>query len=83
VAFARFPGTYLPGHFFYASTDLLIAIRVAHDPLEGAQRTRRLSLCHADAGGRGARCPHPGMALSLAGFLGETQRQRRIRVSPE
>jgi len=31
AAFARFPGTYLPGHFFYAGTDLLIAIGVAHD----------------------------------------------------
>ncbi len=31
AAFARFPGTYLPGHFFYAGTDLLIAIGIAHD----------------------------------------------------
>jgi hypothetical protein len=31
AAFARFPGIYLPGHFFYAGTDLLIAIGVAHD----------------------------------------------------
>jgi len=31
AAFARFPGTYLPGHFFYAGTDLLIAVGVAHD----------------------------------------------------
>ncbi len=31
AAFARFPGSYLPGHFFYAGTDLLIAIGVAHD----------------------------------------------------
>jgi hypothetical protein len=31
AAFARFPGSYLPGHFFYAGTDLLIAMAVAHD----------------------------------------------------
>jgi hypothetical protein len=31
AAFARFPGTYLPGHFFYAGTDLLIAMGIAHD----------------------------------------------------
>jgi hypothetical protein len=31
AAFARFPGTYLPGHFFYLGTDLLIAIGMAHD----------------------------------------------------
>ena len=31
AAFARFPGTYLPGHFFYAGTDLLIAIGIVHD----------------------------------------------------
>ncbi len=31
AAFARFPGTYLPGHLFYAGTDLLIAIGIAHD----------------------------------------------------
>jgi len=31
AAFARFPGSYLPGHFFYAGTDLLIAIGIAHD----------------------------------------------------
>jgi hypothetical protein len=31
AAFARFPGTYLPGHFFYAGTDLLIALGIAHD----------------------------------------------------
>ena len=31
AAFARFPGNYLPGHFFYVGTDLLIAIGVAHD----------------------------------------------------
>lgn len=31
AAFARFPGSYLPGHFFYAGTDLLIAIGVARD----------------------------------------------------
>jgi len=33
AAFARFPGTYLPNHFFYAGTDLLIAIGIAHDLL--------------------------------------------------
>jgi hypothetical protein len=31
AAFARFPGTYLPGHFFYLGTDLVIAIGIAHD----------------------------------------------------
>ena len=31
AAFARFPGTYLPGHFFYAGTDLLILAGIAHD----------------------------------------------------
>lgn len=31
AAFARFPGSYLPGHFFYAGTDLLIALGIAHD----------------------------------------------------
>jgi hypothetical protein len=31
AAFARFPGTYLPGHFFYLGTDLFIAIGIAHD----------------------------------------------------
>ena len=31
AAFARFPGSYLPGHFFYAGTDLIIAIGVARD----------------------------------------------------
>jgi hypothetical protein len=31
AAFARFPGTYLPGHFFYAGTDLLIVIGITHD----------------------------------------------------
>ncbi len=31
AAFARFPGTYLPGHFFYAGTDLLILAGLAHD----------------------------------------------------
>jgi hypothetical protein len=31
AAFARFPGTYLPGHFFYAGTDLIVAIGIAHD----------------------------------------------------
>ena len=31
AAFARFPGSYLPGHFFYAGTDLLIAIGVTRD----------------------------------------------------
>ena len=31
AAFARFLGSYLPGHFFYAGTDLLIAIGVARD----------------------------------------------------
>ena len=31
AAFARFPGSYLPEHFFYAGTDLLIAIGVARD----------------------------------------------------
>jgi hypothetical protein len=31
AAFARFPGTWLPGHLFYLGTDLLIAIGIAHD----------------------------------------------------
>ena len=31
AAFARFPGAYLPGHFFYLGTDLIIAIGIAHD----------------------------------------------------
>jgi hypothetical protein len=31
AAFARFPGTYLPQHFFYLGTDLLIALGIAHD----------------------------------------------------
>jgi len=31
AAFARFPGTYFPGHFFYAGTDLLIITGIAHD----------------------------------------------------
>lgn len=31
AAFARFPGGYLPTHFFYAGTDLLIAMGIAHD----------------------------------------------------
>ncbi len=31
AAFARFPGTYLPNHFFYAGTDLLIAAGIALD----------------------------------------------------
>jgi hypothetical protein len=31
AAFARFPGTYLPSHFFYLGTDLIIAIGMAHD----------------------------------------------------
>jgi hypothetical protein len=31
AAFARFPGTYLPGHFFYVGTDLLIVAGIAHD----------------------------------------------------
>jgi len=31
AAFARFPGSYLPGHFFYAGTDLLIVMGIAHD----------------------------------------------------
>jgi hypothetical protein len=31
AAFARFPGSYLPGHFFYLGTDLIVAIGVAHD----------------------------------------------------
>jgi hypothetical protein len=31
AAFARFPGSYLPDHFFYAGTDLIIAAAVAHD----------------------------------------------------
>jgi hypothetical protein len=31
AAFARFPGTYLPSHLFYAGTDLLIGIGIAHD----------------------------------------------------
>ncbi|WP_109484974.1 hypothetical protein [Occallatibacter savannae] len=34
AAFARFPGTYLPGHFFYAGTDLLIITGIAHDVLK-------------------------------------------------
>lgn len=35
AAFARFPGTYLPDHFFYAGTDLIIAIGIAHDIWKG------------------------------------------------
>jgi hypothetical protein len=31
AAFARFPGTYLPGHFFYLGTNLILAIGIAHD----------------------------------------------------
>jgi hypothetical protein len=31
AAFARFPGTYLPGHFFYLGTDLIIGVGIAHD----------------------------------------------------
>ena len=31
AGFARFPGTYLPQHLFYAGTDALIAIGIAHD----------------------------------------------------
>lgn len=31
AAFARLPGGYLPGHFFYAGTDLFIAIGIARD----------------------------------------------------
>ena len=31
AAFARFPGTYLPSHFFYLGTDIIIAIGMAHD----------------------------------------------------
>jgi len=31
AAFARLPGNYLPGHFFYAGTDLIVAIGIAHD----------------------------------------------------
>jgi hypothetical protein len=35
AAFARFPGTYVPDHFFYAGTDLIIAIGIAHDIWKG------------------------------------------------
>ena len=31
AAFTRFPGNYLPGHFFYLGIDLTIAIGIAHD----------------------------------------------------
>jgi hypothetical protein len=31
AAFARFPGTYLPEHFFYGGTDVMIAIAIVHD----------------------------------------------------
>jgi hypothetical protein len=31
AAFARFPRTYLPGHFFYLGTDLIIGVGIAHD----------------------------------------------------
>jgi hypothetical protein len=31
AAFARLPGNYLPGHFFYAGTDLIVAIGIAQD----------------------------------------------------
>jgi hypothetical protein len=31
AAFARFPGTYWPEHFFYAGTDVIIAIAIIHD----------------------------------------------------
>ena len=31
AAFARLPGTYMPTHFFYAGTDLIVAIGIAHD----------------------------------------------------
>ena len=31
AAFARFPGNYLPNHFFYAGSDLLIAAGIALD----------------------------------------------------
>jgi hypothetical protein len=31
AAFARFPGTYLPGQFFYLGTDLIIGVGIAHD----------------------------------------------------
>lgn len=31
AAFARLPGSYLPSHFFYAGTDLILAIGLAHD----------------------------------------------------
>jgi hypothetical protein len=31
AAFARFPGGYLPNHFFYAGTDLLLLAGLAHD----------------------------------------------------
>jgi hypothetical protein len=31
AAFARFPGTYVPEHFFYAGTDLIIAVGIAQD----------------------------------------------------
>jgi hypothetical protein len=42
AAFARFPGTYLPGHFFYLGTDLIIAIGMAHD----LWRERRIHLVY-------------------------------------
>ena len=31
AAFARLPGNYLPSHLFYAGTDLIVAIGIAHD----------------------------------------------------
>jgi hypothetical protein len=31
AAFARFPGSYLPNHFFYAGTDLILAMGMGHD----------------------------------------------------
>lgn len=33
AAFARFPGTYVPQHLFYAGTDVLIALGIMHDLL--------------------------------------------------
>jgi drug/metabolite transporter (DMT)-like permease len=37
AAFARFPGTYLPNHFFYAGTDVIIAAGIAHDIWQGGR----------------------------------------------
>lgn len=42
AAFARFPGTYLPGHFFYLGTDLIVAVGIAHD----LWRERRVHLVY-------------------------------------